>query len=402
MRSLRMLLLAACTAAGIASPASAVEIHGTSSTQAQWFTNYFNNQKQFEIGQYVNASVTKIDEQGKISLHGYGRMTQDLTNGEGLQGRLFFLYADFKDLDSNTIDIRMGRQFVNYSAGSSLIDGLKIDLKNVGPVAFSVMGGRNITYDLYNEATKNGDFAFGVSAYLYNKKNTDLDLSWYHKIVEKEVAQDIVGASFKQYFDSIKLYGNTRYDTASRVFGEVLTGVSFFPVDNLIFSTEWYQSYPMFDATSIYSVFAVDRYQEGVFKVDYRINKQYSVNAGYTRQSYGYGVTDVIEMGVGIRPMDDLRVNLNYDYLNGYDGKNNGARSSIEYDASKDLSLSAGFDYNVAKYDATTGEVIARSTWAGGKYQISKTVSVSGRVENNINSFYKHDWRGRFALNVSS
>lgn len=58
MRSLRMLLLAACTAAGIASPANAVEIHGTSSTQAQWFTNYFNNQKQFEIGQYVNASVT--------------------------------------------------------------------------------------------------------------------------------------------------------------------------------------------------------------------------------------------------------------------------------------------------------------------------------------------------------
>lgn len=79
------------------------------------------------------------------------------------------------------------------------------------------MGGRNITYNLYNESTHEGDYAVGVAAYLYNIKNTDLELSWYHKLIKDDVAQDILGASFKQYlFDKVKLYGNTRYDLPAK------------------------------------------------------------------------------------------------------------------------------------------------------------------------------------------
>ncbi|MDD2500862.1 MAG: hypothetical protein PHN92_08595 [Geobacter sp.] len=385
-----------CTAAS----AWSFEFHGRSSTQLQWFNNYFDNNKQVELGQYLSASLTKLDDAGKLSFEGYGRLTQDIRNGEGLQGRVYYLYANYKDL-FNKVDIRLGRQFVNYSAGSSLIDGAKIDVKDIGPIALSVMGGRNITYNLYNESTHEGDYAVGVAAYLYNIKNTDLELSWYHKLIKDDVAQDILGASFKQYlFDKVKLYGNTRYDLASEVFGEVLAGASYFPLDNLIFTAEWYQSYPTFDATSIYSVFAVNRYQEALVKADYRINKMFSVNAGYTRQDYGEGDSDVVELGVGIRPMDTLRMNLNYDYVSGYDGKRNGCNADIEYEAVKDLKLGAGYQYNVAKYDATTGEVIGRSYWGGAKYKINKTMSFNARLENNVNTYFKEDWRGRVAFNI--
>ncbi len=383
-----------------ATAAWSIEFHGRSSTQLQWFNNYFDNKKQVEIGQYLSASITKIDDAGKFSIEGYGRMTQDVRNDEGFQGRVYYLYANYRDL-FNMVDVRLGRQYVNYSAGSALIDGAKIDVKNIGPVALSVMGGRNITYNLYNESTHEGDYAVGVSAYLYNMKDTDLEISWYHKLVKDDVAQDILGASFKQYlFNQLKLYGNTRYDLASEVFGELLAGVSYFPLDNLIFTAEWYQSYPMFDATSIYSVFAVNRYQEGVIKADYRINKMFSVNAGYTRQDYEEGASDVFEVGVGIRPLDTLRMNLNYDYISGYDGKRNGANVDVEYEALKDLKVAAGFQYNVDKYDALTGEVIGRSYWGGAKYQLNKTMSMNARIENNVNSFYKEDWRGRVAFNI--
>jgi hypothetical protein len=383
-----------------ASSAMAMEMHGRSSTQLQWFNNYFDDKKQVEIGQYLSASLTKIDADNKLSIEGYGRLTQDLKNGEGLQGRLYYLYANYRDL-YDKVDLRLGRQFINYSAGTALIDGGKVDLKNVGPVGFSVMGGRNVIYDLYNESTSSGDYVLGMSAYLYDFKDTDLDISWYHKMVNDEEALDIVGASFKQYlFNQIKLYGNARYDLASEVFGELLAGVSYFPLENLILTAEWYQSYPTFDATSIYSVFAVNRYQEGVFKADYRINKMFSVNAGYTRQDYDEGTSNVYEIGTGIRPMDTLRLNLNYDFISGYDGKQHGAVIDAEYEAMKDLKLGAGFQYNVDKYDELTGEVIGRSYWGGARYQINKTMSFNARIENNNNSHYKEDWRGRVAFNL--
>lgn len=383
-----------------ASSAMAMELHGRSSTQLQWFNNYFDDKKQVEIGQYLSASLTKIDADNKLSIEGYGRLTQDLKNGEGLQGRLYYLYANYRDL-YDKVDLRLGRQFINYSAGTALIDGGKVDLKNVGPVGFSVMGGRNVIYDLYNESTSSGDYVLGMSAYLYDFKDTDLDISWYHKMVNDEEALDIVGASFKQYlFNQIKLYGNARYDLASEVFGELLAGVSYFPLENLILTAEWYQSYPTFDATSIYSVFAVNRYQEGVFKADYRINKMFSVNAGYTRQDYDEGTSNVYEIGTGIRPMDTLRLNLNYDFISGYDGKQHGAVIDAEYEAMKDLKLGAGFQYNVDKYDELTGEVIGRSYWGGARYQINKTMSFNARIENNNNSHYKEDWRGRVAFNL--
>lgn len=383
-----------------AASAWSAELHGRSSTQLHWFNNYFDDRRQIEVGQYLNVSVTKLDEAGKLSIEGYGRLTQDLSNGEGLQGRLYYLYADYRDLHEK-IDVRFGRQFVNYAAGSSLIDGAKIDLKNIGPVAFSLMGGRNVIYDLYNESTRGGDYVLGMAAYLYNLKNTDLELSWYHKLEQDDVAQDIIGASFKQYLlNSLKLYGNVRYDVASEVFSEVLAGASYFPLNNLILTAEWYRSYPMFDATSIYSVFAVNRYQEGLFKADYRINKIFSVNAGYIRQDYDEGTSDVIEVGAGIRPNDALRLNLNYDFVSGYDGKRNGANLDAEYAVNNDLKLAAGFQYNVDKYDALTGEVIGRSYWGGAKYQVNKKMSLNARLENNVNSHYNQDWRGRVAFNI--
>lgn len=375
------------------------ELHGRSSTQLLWFNNYFNDKRQIEIGQYLSASVSKLDQAGKLSIEGYGRLTQDISNGEGLQGHLYYLYANYRDLNDK-IDLRFGRQFVNYSAGSALIDGARIDVKNIGPIAFSLMGGRNVIYNLYDESTRGGDYAVGLAASLHDFKDTDLELSWYHKLVNDDVAQDIIGASFKQYlFNSVKIYGNARYDVASEAIGELLAGVSYFPLNTLILTAELYQSYPMFDATSIYSVFAVNQYKEGLLKADYRINKQFSVNAGYTYQDYDDGSSDVYEIGVGIRPIDTLRLNLNYDFISGYDGKRHGANLDAEYEAAKDLKLAAGFQYNVDKFDALTGEVIGRCYWGGAKYQLNKKMSANVRLENNINSHYKQDWRGRIAFN---
>jgi len=393
-------LLASITAVLASTAAWSAEIHGRSSTQFAWFNDIFTGNKQAEFGEYLNLSITKIDTEGKLSIQGYGRVTEDIRNGEGINGRLYYLYGDYSNL-YDKVDIRLGRQFVNYAAGSALIDGGKIDLKNIGPIGFSVMGGRNVFFDLNGEATRARDFAFGVAAYLNGYKNTDAELSYFLKLDNDGVARDQVGGSFKQYFGSFKVYVDTRFDLPSETFTELSVGAKYFPTSNLVLTAEWYQSYPTFDSTSIYSIFAVDRYQEALVRADYTINDKLSVNAGYTRQFYGEGndASDVVEVGCRIRPIDKVLLTLNYDHNNGYGGNLDGGTAELTVTPIKPLDLAAGLQYDVYAFDRSTGDETARRYWVGGKYKLAGNMSASVRVEDNVNAQYKSDWRGRVVFN---
>lgn len=389
----------ACIPLVVASTAWSAEVHGRSSTQFQWFNDVITTHKQAELAEYLNLSITKIDREGKFSVQGYGRVTQDFRNGDGLHGRLYYLYGDYRDL-FDMIDIRLGRQFVNYAAGSALIDGGQIELKNIGPVAFSVMGGRNVYFNLDGDATGDSDFVFGVAANLAGFKNTDAEISYFMKFDRDGLARNNLGASFKQYlFNSLKLYANTRFDFVSETFSEVMTGVKYFPTTNLVLTGEWYQSYPTFDATSIYSVFAVKRYQEGVFRVDYTFNDRISVNAGYTWEDFEGEGADVFEVGCRIRPIEMVQLNLNYDRRQGYGGRLDGGIAEIVVQPIKPLELSAGIHFDVYERDHATGEETARKYWFGGRYKLARNMSASVRVEDNVNARMESDWQGRVVLN---
>ena len=382
-----------------ASAAWSAEIHGRSSTQFLWFNNVFTEKKQAEFAEYLNLSVSNLDKDNKLTFQGYGRFSQDVRNGEGLNGRLYYLYGDYRDL-YDKVDLRLGRQFVNYAAGSALIDGGKIELKNVGPVAFSVMGGRNVFFDLNGEATQVHDFAFGAAAYLAGFKNTDAELSYFMKFDKDGLARDQLGASFKQYLlNSLKVYSNARFDLPSETFNEVLAGVKYFPTSNLVLTGEWYQSYPTFDSTSIFAVFAVDRYQEGVFRVDYTINDKIAVNAGYSKEDFGTDDADVYEVGCRIRPIEQVQLNLNYDRRKGYGGSLNGGIAEVIYEPIKPLELAAGIHYDVYERDRATGEETARKYWVGAKYKLAKNMSANVRIEDDVNARFKSDWQGRAVFN---
>jgi hypothetical protein len=382
----------------------AAEIHGRSSTQFLWFNDIFTQQSQQEIAQYLQIGITNIDKAGKFSIYGYGRGSQDLSNGNGLNGRLYYLYLDYRNL-FDKVDIRAGRQFVNIAAGNALIDGAKIDLKNIGPVALTVLGGRNVIFGLDGELSHSGDAVFGVAGNLVGFKHTDLEIGYFAKWndVSDGPARETLGGSFKQYlFNSLKVYANARYDLYSEVFSEVLFGAKYFPIPNLVLTGEWYQSYPTFDADSFYAVFAVSRYQEGVFRADYRINDMFSVNAGYSRQDYGDdAAADVYQLGCRIRPIEPVVVNLSYDKRHGFNGSLDGGIIDVAYDVTKTLQLAAGLQFDVYTREdlATTGHEIARKYWGGAKYKLAKNMSASLRIEDNVNRQYSNDWQGRAVFN---
>lgn len=375
----------------------AAEIHGRSSTQFLSFSNeLLDDKRQIELAEYLRFSVTNIDKAGKFSIYGYGRGSQDFTNGEGLNGRLYYLYGDYRDL-FDKVDLKIGRQFVNLAAGSAIIDGAQVDLKNVGPVAFTVLGGRDVVFGLNGEIGDATNTVLGLGAYLTGFSKTDAEVSWFRKWDGGDVARDIIGVAAKQYLlNNVKIYGNARYDITSETFNEVQGGLKYYPTSNLVFTGEYYQSYATFDTTSIYSVFAVNRYQEGVFRADYTFNDMVSVNAGYNRQGYGEGAAaNVYHAGIGVRPIEPLKLNVEYDNRTGYYGSTSGVMADVAYDINKASQVAGGITYDVYQRDALTGDEIARRYWLGGKYKLAGNMAVSGRIQDDVNARFSRNVSGR-------
>jgi hypothetical protein len=262
------------------------------------------------------------------------------------------------------------------------------------------MGGRNVFFDLNGEGTRSNDFVFGAAAYLAGFKSTDAELSYFMKFDKDGLARDQLGASFKQYLlKSLKVYGNARFDFPSETFNEVLAGVKYYPTSDLILTGEWYQSYPTFDSTSIFAVFAVNRYQEGVFRVDYTINDKISANAGYRREDFETDNADVYEVGCRIRPFEEILLNLNYDRRRGYGGRLDGGIAEVVYEPIKPLELAAGLHFDVFERDRVTGSETARKYWLGAKYKLATNMTASVRVEDNVNVRTTSDWQGRAVFN---
>ena len=261
--------------------------------------------KQWDAAEYLRFSMTDIDSAKRLSVQGYGRIDYSSSVAEGeskTDNRIYYLYADYRGV-MDKVDLRVGRQFVNLSAGSGIIDGIQADVKQIGVVGVTIMGGRDIIFGDRGNVTSHAA-AGGMALYLVGIKNTDLDVSYYRAYDYSDVSRETLGFNFKQYLlDSVKVYANARYDLTAQVFSEALAGIRYFPKLDLMLTAEYYESYPTFDTTSIYSVFAVDKYKEGVFRADYTALSWLDLSAGYKSQNFGdSGTSYVAEIGFRVRP----------------------------------------------------------------------------------------------------
>jgi hypothetical protein len=388
---------------GVVQQAAALNISGRSSTQYTWYNDPVDGSKQWDAAEYLRFSMTDIDSAKRLSVQGYGRIDYSSKVEEGedkTDNRIYYLYADYRGL-MDKVDLRIGRQFVNLSAGSGIIDGIQADVKQIGFVGVTVMGGRDIIFGERGNVTSHAA-AGGMALYLAGIKNTDLDVSYYRAYDYSDISRETLGFNFKQYLlDSVKVYANARYDLTAEVFNEVLGGIKYFPKLDLMLTAEYYESYPTFDTTSIFSVFAVDKYKESVFRADYTALTWLDLSAGYTSQDFGEGGSGyVTEIGVRVRPSHRLTVGLFYDDTRGDGGNLNGWKTYAEYSDLKKINVAGGIDYDVYQRDNMTGSEIARKYWVATRYNFTKQMSTYLRVEDNVNVNYSKDMRGRLTFDV--
>lgn len=393
----------------------AAEVKLTSSTQYLWYQDLLAVDKDktiHEVAEYLRLNVIKLDKEGKLNIYAYGRATQQVwtSRDEDTQGRLYYFYVDYRDAFKDHLDLRAGRTYVNAAAISGTIDGLYVNLKNLGPLGITAFGGRNVIFADKTETGTREDALMGMSVYLDTIKNTHVEVSYGRKYggVEGDarVGRENVGLDFSTTpIGSIaNFYGRFKYDIISESYNEILLGAKITPVKDLTLRGEYYDSYPTFDAFSIYSVFAVDHYSEKSISAEYQFTSNYRVSVKYAREDFtGDAVANVYVVGFLARPIKDLTINASYEKRDGYAGELSGVRFNASYKISK-AAIMAGIDYDDFRREAYPGEDnrtgIAKKYWAGVNYEFTKIISAIVRLENNSNFNYDNNYQGYVAINI--
>jgi len=300
----------------------------TSSTQYLWYQDFQSIDKdQADVAQYLRLDVTKLDKEGKIALHGYGRVIYQASTSiedrpelaDDTFGRMYYFFLDYRDAVKDHLDLRAGRTYVNAAAISGTIDGLYLDVRKLGPVGVTLFGGRNVIFDNKTEIGYGGDAITGMSVYFDTVKNTRVEASYGRKYTDTDLARENVGLDFSTTpHDKVNIYGRVQYDIIAEEFGELLVGAKLAPLKALILRGEYFQSHPTFDMDSFYSFFAVNDYKEMSIAAEYQVTAEYGVSGRYAREDFGGGATaNVYEVGVLARPIKDLTLNASYEKRDG-------------------------------------------------------------------------------------
>lgn len=399
MKCIRVSLVALLILGASIPAAQAVSLNGRASTQALWFTDEADKDH-FDLAQYARIYARNLDSGNTMYVTGYGRAWADLQEGGGVDGRLYYLYLDKKEVVRQT-NVRVGRQFFFVGAGSGIVDGARIDTRIVGPLAVTVVGGRHVFYDLNGEGTTGGDFAAAIQAELTIIPEGSLAASYFTTYDESELARQIFGLSANKRFSKYgELYTQLRYDYLSEVWSEIQVGGRTAIVPKLTLNAEYFRSIPVFDATSIYVVFAVEEFQEFLLRADYDLTPKITLSGEYRNESYGGGdEANVGEAGVRYRPKDGTSVYGAGIWRVGTGGNLYGFELSGDTVFGRMYTLAAGIQYDNFRRELMNDYDNATRLWVGAEARLRKDLSVSARIEDTMSDKYDNDVRGRIALN---
>jgi hypothetical protein len=382
-----------------------LDLFGRATTEFAWWQDLIERDTKFAGYQYLRLGALDVVKGRDISAFGYGRFGLNEVADPDANGRLYYLYLDWKNVWKDRMDLRLGRQWTNLVADSRIIDGAQVDFK-MGPVGLVLLGGRDVIFDEFEEDTQSDDAAWGTEAYLRDVKNLNLSISYAEKYDEGDLARRMVAYDFGYTIKGLsRMYSEMRYDIIGERISEALAGVKVFPSDRWTIRGEYFYAYPTFDYTSIYAVFAASEFHAGSLFVDYYISDRLSFYGGYTAEFFVLNDAEdddahLLEGGVHTR-IEEFRLGGSIVVREGYPGDIIGFSLSADRPFLQDkLDLSAGIDYDIYQRDEMTDEEIATKYWVGGRYRFTKKISLALHVENTESDTQDHNFSGWSSLEI--
>ncbi|MDO3378731.1 hypothetical protein [Geoalkalibacter halelectricus] len=384
------------------------KVSGRTSTVVEWFDSA-NEHTIVPVFQYLQLNVLDIADQG-YDFRMYGRLGDDLAGerNASAKSRLYFAYVEKQGLFLDTLDARLGRQFISTTAGASLMDGLRLDYGFLDNYRLSVFGGGDVTY--YEGYNAKDAIVGGEIAGAFLDKNLHLGLSYVSKWDGGNLGQELFGLNAElDLFEALHLYSETQYDYLSDRVSYFLLGAKYYQNPRWNARLEYLYSLPVFSATSIFSVFAVDEYEEILAELNYTIVPGWRAFGRYTHEIYPeFSNANVFEAGI-----EKLRTARWAGYLSGVyrsdsDGQDlRGFKARGSYLFNQRLLAGAGlevdvFDRQINFFDIDSGkdETTAKRFWVDGTVFITRAVNLQAKVERIESDLWDYYNRGRIRLNV--
>lgn len=389
-----------------ACPVQATNFSGKASTVFEWFDDP-EEDTATPFYQYLLLNVTDIGDSG-WNLRGYGRFADDLSDEVDVDSRLYYGYLEKRNLIDN-LDFRLGRQFIATTAGASLMDGLYLDYRNLGPVDITLFGGGDVSYyEGYNAEDLIVGGEIGSRTLV---DNLAASISYVQKWEDSDLSHELIGLDLDYNVPSvIRLYSETQYSWITDEVTYFVAGAKYYRSPKWSLRAEYLYSLPVFSATSIYSVFAVDEYQQAELEFIYNIDRGLQAFARYTHEFYeDVEDADVIEAGI-----EKLRGDAFSGYLTGVyrmddDGQDlYGGKVRLAYKCTSNIEAGIGAHIDVLErqigfYSDDYGDdddTTNQRYWFDIKAGITKSINVQGKLEMVKSDLWDEYYRGRVRLNI--
>ncbi len=391
-----------------ANRAQATSISGRASTVIEWFDNA-EEETVVPAFQYLQLNALDLGNKG-YDFRFYGRAGTDLAGEQTsyADSRLYYAYLDKRNFLTESLDLRLGRQFITTTAGASLLDGLRFDYKFLDKYRLTVFGGGDVTYyEGYNAQ----DAAFGGEIAGRFFDGLDLGFSYLSKWDEGLLSHELFG--FNASYDwnhTLYLYNETQYDNLSERISYLRLGVKHHLSPAWTVSADYLYSLPVFSATSIYSVFAVDEYKEVDGEVTYAFGSGWRAFGRYTREIYQeFADADVFEAG-----LEKIRTNRFSGYLSGVyrndpDGQDlRGFKAHAACLFNRKVQAGLGVELNVLQReiqyfetDPTADDTTSKRYWADMSLFLTPKITLQAKIERIESAFWDYYNQGLIRLNTS-
>lgn len=396
-------LVTMCLAVGFASQAQAVTVSGRASTVLEWFDTA-DEETAVPLYQYLNLNVTDIADKG-WNFRSYGRLSDDLNGEVDADSRLYYAYLEKRNLLKN-LDLKLGRQFISTTAGASMMDGLYLNYRNLGPIDVALFGGGDVTY---YEGYHADDLIVGVEGSGRFIDRLDLALSYLQKWDEGDLSHELIGFDGELELGPVDLYNESQYSLITEEITYALWGALYSCCPTVSLRGEYLYSLPVFASTSIYSVFAVDEYEELMLEANYRIDRGMRAFARLIQEFYE-SLDDATVFEAGIEKLRTAKFSgyLIGTYRDDEDGQDlAGAKAHVAYLFTDMFEAGVGVHIDVLERelgfiaDETGGDdTTSERYWVDGTAYISPKLNVQGKLEYAESDLWDEYYRGRIRLNV--
>jgi len=401
-QKVRVCLLVGLLSLTAASGAWAARVSGNLSTVFEWFDTGTEDTALAGY-QYLQLYASDIADKG-YDIRLYGRVAGDFANNADVDSRLYTAYVAKRDLVDG-LDVRLGRQFLSTTAGASVFDGVYLSYDKLGPLKAEVFGGGDVKYNANYSAD---DIVIGGRLSGVFLQNLSLGLSAIEKFDRGDPSYILYGFDANYKLDRLAdIYNETQYDYLSNRISYFLLGTSVHPTQEWTARVEYLYSLPVFASTSIYSVFAVDEYQQAQAELSWRFAEGLRAYGTYTHEFYKeFSDADVLEAGVEKIRTTDWAGYAALTLRNDDDGQDlYGVKLYGSYLFSEKIQAGAGANMDVLerRLDVNgdqTDQTVSQRYWVDATYYFTRKVSLQGKVEMAKSDLWDHYFRGRVRLNV--